>query len=100
MTAAPDGLEPVESVPQRAPAQPAPESFQVTPLLCGSFCTVAMKLCERLTGTVCVIGETATVSCGAPWTTVMSALAKAFESAFDVAVSVTVDELGTFGGAV
>jgi len=56
VTAAPDEVEVLESVPQRAPAQPAPESFQVTPLLCGSFCTVAMKLWERLTGTVCTTG--------------------------------------------
>ena len=100
MTAAPDGLEAVESVPQRAPEQPAPERVQVTPLLCGSFCTFAVKLCERLTSTFCMAGDTATVTCGAPWTTVMLALARAFESATDVAVNVTVDELGTFEGAV
>ena len=45
-------------------------------------------------------GDTVTVICGAPWTTVMVALAEAFESASDVAVSVMGDELGTFGGAV
>src|SRR6267142_713658 len=71
--AAPDALEVLESVPQRAPAQPAPESFQVTPLLCGSFCTVAMKLWERLTGTVCTTGRTETVTCGAPGTIEMFA---------------------------
>ena len=31
--AAPDALDAFERVPQRAPAQPAPESVQVTPLL-------------------------------------------------------------------
>src|SRR6266404_3118879 len=98
--AAPDALEVLDSVPQRAPAQPAPESFQVTPLLCGSFCTVAMKLWERLTGTVCTTGRTETVTCGAPGTIVMSAPATAFESATDVAVSVIVGGFGNCGGAV
>ena len=98
--ATPDALEVLERVPQRAPVQAAPESVQVTPLLCGSFCTVAVKVCERLTKTFCMAGETATVTCGAPGTTVMFALAKAFGSASDVAVSVTVAELATCGGAV
>jgi hypothetical protein len=30
-------------VPQDVPVQPAPESAQITPLLAGSFCTVAAK---------------------------------------------------------
>ena len=34
---APDALVELESVPQRAPAQPEPESVHVTPLLWGSF---------------------------------------------------------------
>ena len=34
---APDALAAFERVPQSAPVQPAPESVQVTPLLCGSF---------------------------------------------------------------
>src|SRR6266850_2572212 len=82
--AAPDALEVLESVPQRAPAQPVPESFQVTPLLCGSFCTVAMKLWERLTGTVWTTGRTDTVTCGAPGTIVMFALARAFQLAPEI----------------
>src|SRR6267143_534550 len=82
--AAPDALEVLESVPQRAPTQPAPESFQVTPLLCGSFCTVAMKLWERLTGTVCTTGRTETVTCGAPGTIVMFPHASALQLAPEI----------------
>lgn len=41
---APDALELLETEPQAAPLQPAPESVQVTPLFCASFCTVAVKL--------------------------------------------------------
>jgi hypothetical protein len=37
VTDAPEALEVVERVPQRAPAQPGPESVHVTPLLWGSF---------------------------------------------------------------
>ena len=38
-------LRKLESEPQAAPVQPAPESDQATPLFCESFCKVAVKLC-------------------------------------------------------
>jgi hypothetical protein len=41
--AAPDALEVVDSVPQDVSWQLEPNSTQVTPLFCGSFCTVAMN---------------------------------------------------------
>jgi hypothetical protein len=43
VTPTPDALEVVESVPHVAPLQPVPETFQVTPLLCESFATVAVR---------------------------------------------------------
>jgi phosphate/sulfate permease len=43
-TATPEALDAAESVPQALPVQPAPESCQLTPLLCASLATVAVKL--------------------------------------------------------
>ena len=43
VTAAPDALELLDSVPQEAPVQPVPDSAQITPLSCESCLTVAVK---------------------------------------------------------
>ena len=90
-----------ESVPQAAPLHPAPESVQVTPLFCGSFCTVALKVC------VCpvwidmlVAGETLTFTGTGGAVIVIVATALFVVSVTDVAVSVTVPGLGTVAGAV
>jgi hypothetical protein len=45
VTAVPDALVVAESVPHAAPVQPAPESFQLTPLFCVSLVTVAVNFC-------------------------------------------------------
>ena len=43
--AIPERLELAERDPHVAPLQPVPESVQVTPLFCESFCTVAVNFC-------------------------------------------------------
>src|SRR5260370_29077880 len=58
--ATPEALEFAESVPQAAPLQPVPESVQITPLFCESFCTVAVNGCVVLTATEAVDGATLT----------------------------------------
>lgn len=50
----------LESVPQAAPVQPAPERLQVTPKLEGSFCTLAVKDCVVPAATMGAVGETVT----------------------------------------
>jgi hypothetical protein len=47
------------SVPQADPLQP-PETDHLTPALCESFCTVALKFCVPPVATLAVVGETAT----------------------------------------
>src|SRR3989442_13774733 len=65
--ATPEALEVAESVPQAAPLQPVPESAQLTPLFCESFCTVAVNGCVALAATEAVGGATLTeIGDGAP----------------------------------
>ena len=94
---APDGLEVEESVPQAAPLQPDPERFQVTPLFCGSFATVAVMVCACPASTACVCGEMLTVIAGR--VTVIMTLADLVGSAMEVAVSVTVIGFESGAGA-
>lgn len=98
--AAPELLEFAESVPQATPLQPEPDRVQVTPLFCGSFCTVAVKACDCPVCTDALVGETLTPTGSGGAVTVMVAVAVLVESATDVAVSVTVAGLGTPVGAV
>src|SRR5207245_827301 len=58
--ATPEALEVAESVPQAAPLQAVPESAQLTPLFCESFCTVAVNGCVALAATEAVGGATLT----------------------------------------
>src|SRR2546428_11937818 len=65
--ATPEALEVAESVPQAAPLQPVPESAQLTPLFCESFCTVAVNGCVALAATEAVGGATLTeIGAGPP----------------------------------
>ncbi|HLK05299.1 MAG TPA: hypothetical protein VKT53_12735 [Candidatus Acidoferrum sp.] len=93
--ATPEALEVVDSDPHVAPLHPVPESDHVTPLLCASFVTVAVKLCVLLTFTLAVVGATVTPT-GA--VTVIPAGELFVGSAIDVAVSVTNAGLGTLAG--
>ncbi len=87
------------SAPQVAPAQPEPERVQETPLLAGSFCTVAVNGVLWLTRTEALEGAAETTIGGGAAVTVIVA-AEDFElSAMEVAVSVTVAGLGTLEGA-
>jgi hypothetical protein len=88
-----------DSVPQPIPLQPAPESDQLTPLFCESFCTLAVKFCVPVMATLVVIGETATEMV-ATVVKVIVAAALLLASRFDVAVNVTLAGLGTEAGAV
>src|SRR5271163_3938818 len=98
--ATPDALVDEDSVPQALPVQPAPESFQLTPLFCASFCSVAVKFCvPMLACTLLVVGETATTMACATLS-VMAADADLVASVTDVAVSETVAGAGTPAGAV
>src|SRR6266481_5179581 len=71
--ATPEALEFAESVPQAAPLQPVPESAQVTPLFCKSFCTVAVNGCVALTATEAVDGATLTEIGGGAVTVIVAA---------------------------
>ena len=86
-------------MPQAVPLQPAPESDQLTPLFCESFCTVAVKFCVPPVATLMVVGETATDT-AAPVVSVIVAAAFFVVSRLDVAVNVTVAGLGSEAGAV
>ena len=88
------------SVPQVAPLHPAPESDQLTPLFCVSFCTEAVKLAPVDTCTVSVVGLTDTEMAGGAAVTVITAAADFVPFATEVAVSVTVAGVGTVAGAV
>ena len=87
------------SVPQVAPEQPVPESVQLTPLFCVSFCNCAVKFAVCETCTEADGGFTATVMAGGA-VIVIATEADLELSAMDVAVSVTVAGLGTVVGAV
>jgi len=87
-------------VPQVVPEQAGPEADHVTPAAPASFCTVAV------TGSDCVmvrpprLGEMVTLRAAEEPVTVIvaEALLAVFET--EVAVRVTVEGFGTFGGAV
>jgi hypothetical protein len=80
--------------------QLAPNSFQVTPLFCESFCTVAVKFWLAFVGTVADIGDTVTTIAPGLGITVTVAAADFMLSATDVAVRVTIGGEGTLAGAV
>jgi len=88
------------SVPHVAPEQPAPETDQVTPLFCESFCTEAVKLAVVETCTEVVAGLTDTeMGSGAEVMVTLAAL-DFMASVTDVAVMLTVADDGTLAGAV
>ena len=87
------------SVPHVAPEQPAPETDQVTPLFCESFCTEAVKLAVVETCTEADAGVMETDVGGGVAVMVMMADADLEPSAIEVAVSVTVGGAGTLAGA-
>ena len=102
MIATPDALEVVDNVPQVAPLQPVPDSAQVTPLFCASFCTVAVNGCAAPACTLEVMGDTVTtigVAAGAA-VTVIVAGADFVLSVTEVAVNMTVGGVGRLAGAV
>jgi hypothetical protein len=87
-------------VPQAAPEHPAPETDQVTPLFCESFCTEALKLAAVETCTEVDVGLTATeIGSGAALMVIVE-VADLVASATEVAVSVTVGGVGTVEGAL
>jgi hypothetical protein len=89
-----------DSVPQVAPLQPVPESFQLTPLFEGSFCAVEAKPKEFDTLTDAAGGLTETEIGGGGDVIVMVAEPDFVLSAMETALSVTDAGLGAFGGAV
>ncbi|PYU51274.1 MAG: hypothetical protein DMG48_10540 [Acidobacteria bacterium] len=72
-------------------------SVQFTPLLLGSFVTVAVNCCVFVTSTLAVVGETDTAIGGV---TVAVAVADFVASAADVATTLTFGFAGTVPGAV
>jgi hypothetical protein len=73
--ATPDLLDVADNVPQALPAQPAPESAQVTPPFLESRLTVAVKLClPMLACAFALVGDTLTVI--RDWALVPGAVAK------------------------
>jgi hypothetical protein len=97
--AAPEALEVPDKVPQVAPEQPAPVSVHATPLFNGSFCTVAVMLCEWLVCTEAAVGFTL-IPTGGGATTVIVVSVVLLVSATALAVTVTVAGEGTAAGAV
>jgi len=87
------------SVPHVAPEHPGPETDQVTPLFCESFCTEAVKLAAVETCTDADAGAIETEIGGGVAVMVMMADADLEPSAIEVAVSVTVGGAGTLAGA-
>ena len=87
----------VEMAPQAAPAQPAPDTDQVTPLFCESLETVAVNGLLRRTFKENVAGVTLTEMDAVM---VMAAVEVLLPSAMEVAVSVMVFGDGAFGGAL
>src|SRR5438270_13356728 len=71
-------------------------SVQFTPLLLGSFVTVAVNCCVFVTSTLAVVGETDTAIGGV---TVAVAVADFVVSAADVAITLTFGWAGTVPGA-
>jgi len=95
--AVPEADDNADSVPQATPLHPAPDNTQVTPLLCASLVTVAVKFCGWLVCTLATVGATLTATGGV---TVIVAAELLVLSATEVAVSVTVAGLGTVEGAL
>ena len=87
-------------VPQAAPEQPVPESDQVTPLFCESFCSVAPKDEECDTCTEAEGGFTETEIGGGGVVMVMAAVPDLVASAMEVAVRVTDAGFGAVAGAL
>ena len=89
------------SVPQAAPVQPVPESDQVTPLFCVSFCNCAVNGAVKETCTEVESGVTPTeIGGGAGVVMVIDAEAVFVLSATEVAFSAIVAGLGAVAGAV
>ena len=88
------------NVPQLAAEQPEPERVQVTPLLAGSFWTVAENGVDCETWTDELGGLTATEIAGGAALMVIVEEADLAEFETDVAINETVEEVGTVPGAV
>ena len=84
-------------VPQVAPEQPEPETFQVTAVF-DALLTTAVNFCCWLTGTVAVDGDTETLSVCC--CTVTREFPNLVVSCWEVAVTVTVAGVGATAGAV
>ena len=81
--------------------QPTPETDQLTPLFCVSFCSVAEKFCVPMPAcTLAEVGPTVTVMGAAGAVIVIVAGADLVLSATEVAVSVIVAGEGKLAGAV
>jgi hypothetical protein len=93
-----DLLKIVESLPQERPPQPAPVSFQITPLFSTLFVTVAVTVSFWSNSTEEALGETSTERAGD--VTIIVAAADFVLSATDVAVRVTSVDDGRAAGAV
>ena len=87
------------SVPQAVPAQPVPERDQITPLLCVSLVTVALKFCVPPIGKLALVGRRV-IKIAGPAAKVMVTTLDFVPSRFDVAVRVTAAGLGKLAGAV
>ena len=88
------------SVPQAAPVQPVPDSDQVTPLFCVSFCNCAVNGAVNETWTEAEGGVSAMVIGTVAAVTVMIAETDFVVSAMEVAFSAMVAGVGTVAGAV
>ena len=88
------------SVPHVAPEHPAPETVQVTPLFCESFCTEAVKFAAVDTCTDVFAGLTDTTIGRAAAVIVTLAAFDFVRSVTEVAVMVTVAGDGTLAGAL
>jgi hypothetical protein len=99
--AEPEALNVAEIFPHRLLllVQPTPESTQVTPLFCKSFCTVAVNVCVVATARLTVAGDTVNRTDGTG-PSVIAAAADLVRSVTDVAVSVTLLGVGAVIGAV
>jgi hypothetical protein len=89
------------SVPQVVPLQPAPDRDQATPLLWGSFESVALNdLVPIPACTFAVVGETVTEIAAEVDDMVICAEADFVESVFETTVRLTAAGLGRVAGAV
>ena len=90
----------LERVPQVAPEQPEPESVQVTPLFCVSFCRVTEKAVDWETCTEVEAGFTETEIGAGAVVIVIAAEADFVASAIEIAANVTAEGLGAVAGAL